>query len=280
MPAHVSDGYSVAIAAHTRILKHITVAHLVALDLIERDVARNKTQVLPPPARAKQPRRPAQPAVLCVTNTEVRLGNGHILGRRARGLQCSRCRRVRATAAPARWKPPCDRWFYRRRDCGAECPPAVPSTANRGGLDDGEFDFDAACEDQALEHAIEELGNGQVVVSETQPLDGLAGGPIGNGAVPPPGLDQSGIRRIVVLPVRNGDVIVGGGSAHITHTLRFVGQYVWCDSCGKFCSGRESRLLSRPCLQRSVGREEALRNLRGGRMPRGHLAALTSCAAG
>ena len=80
------------------------------------------------------------------------------------------------------------------------------------------------------------------------------------------------VQRISILPVRNGSVVIGGGTAHHSHMIRFVGQYVWCEVCGAFASGKESRLLARACRRHCTGREEAIRNLARGRKPRSHSA--------
>ena len=78
------------------------------------------------------------------------------------------------------------------------------------------------------------------------------------------------------MQVQNGNVIIGGGRARVSHALRLTWQFVRCASCGDYCSGREARLLALACTRTAGATAEALRRVRRGLAPRPQSAALES----
>ena len=92
---------------------------------------------------------------------------------------------------------------------------------------------------------------------------------VGPGAAvePVPAVENPGLRTELRLAHSGCFVHVGGSRVHRTHSLRFTAQYVWCQSCGGFTTGRHAKILHGTCRADAFARRYVLDRLARGLRP-------------
>ena len=272
LPQMHIDAFELARAVAAKLMRHVARAHSVAFDL---------RAALPEPDQASDLPRVSVPRlkveVVAQSRHSTVFSNGHVAVPSGGGWRCSTCRLYRKSIAPTVWKMPCAAWT---------CAPRVSSFAAtvahaHGSLDEGDYDFDRACDDQAdwadeclLEDQAPEI---EMVVDDAMPVPAsTSSASPRTHVVPAPSCVAPGQRVELALGAVGCYVRVGSSQVHASHSLRFTSQYVWCSACAGFTSGRHAKILHERCLAdgRHHGREYGRGRLSRGLPPRPGMPAL------
>ena len=266
LPHAAVTSYQQACATSLRIMKHVARAHCVALDLLSHC----------PDSRVCVPRGSPGSTKLRVVSragNRVVFSNGHSAVPSGVGWKCEACRLYRKKVDTRVWTPPCVAWAQIAR--WQDPAPVPPSKPLMHALDVDDFDFDLGVQDQvgyasavhshAALHAeffsLDDSG-GDAPSLRVQPQVGPVAA-----VEPVPAVENPGFRTELRLAHSGCFVHVGGSRVHRTHSLRFTAQYVWCQSCGGFTTGRHAKILHGTCRADAFARRYVLDRLARGLRP-------------